>query len=131
VRPLAGARLAISTRVPGPWLVVGATVAWCLLSLRAETATVPYLDDSSIHEQMVRFATLRIQGGHLPLTSWFPYLGLGSPQFLHYQPLGSMLAGAAGLVLGPDAAFHWALYLLMCAWPVSVYASGRLFGLPR
>ena len=35
----------------------------------------------------------RIKEGHLPLTSWFPYLGLGSPQFLHYQSLPSMTPG--------------------------------------
>ena len=47
------------------------------MSLRAVTLAVPYLDDSSVHEQMVRFATAQLAGGHLPLTSWFPYLGLG------------------------------------------------------
>ena len=51
---------------------------------------------------MVRFATAQLRAGHLPLTSWFPYLGLGSPQFLHYQSLPAMLdrrrrpAGRAG-----------------------------------
>jgi len=59
---------------------VGATVVWNLVSLRAETRAVSYLDDSSLHEQMVRFATAQWRGAHLPLTSWFPYLGLGSPQ---------------------------------------------------
>ena len=41
----------------GTWLVVGAAVAWNLLNLRAETLSVSYLNDSSVHEQMVRFAT--------------------------------------------------------------------------
>ena len=62
---------------------------------------MPYLDDSSIHEQMVRFASNRISEGHLPLTSWFPYLGLGSPQYLHYQSLPSMTAGLIGTVRQP------------------------------
>ena len=68
-------------------------IVWGLWELRPELRAVPYLDDSSIHEQMVRFAATRISQGHLPLTSWFPYLGLGSPQFLHYQSLPSMTAG--------------------------------------
>jgi Bacterial membrane protein YfhO len=114
-----------------PWLLVAAAVAWNLASLRAETLSVAYLDDSSLHEQMVRFATAQLRAGHLPLTSWFPYLGLGSPQFLHYQSLPGIVAGAIGLVIGPSAAFRWTLYLLLSLWPVSVYAGARLLGVGR
>jgi hypothetical protein len=114
-----------------PWIVVTLAVAWGLWELRPELRAVPYLDDSSLHEQMVRFATTRIRHGHLPLTSWFPSLGLGSPQFLHYQSLPSMLTGAFGTVVGPDAAFRWSVYLLLALWPLAVYWSGRLFGLGR
>ena len=77
---------------------------------------------------MVRVATAQLQAGHLPLTTWFPYLGLGSPQFLHYQSLPAMLAGVAGLAIGPNAAFRWTLYLLLSLWPLSVYLAARLFG---
>jgi Bacterial membrane protein YfhO len=115
----------------GPWLLVFAVVAWNLVSLRAATLGVAYLDDSSVHEQMVRFATAQLRVGRLPLTSWFPYLGLGSPQFLHYQSLPAMLTGLVGIVTGPDAAFRWSLYLLLSLWPVSVYLGVRLFGLGR
>jgi hypothetical protein len=114
-----------------PWLLVGAAVAWNLVSLRAETLAVAYLDDSSVHEQMVRFATEQFRGGHLLLTSWFPFLGLGSPQFLHYQSLPAMLTGLIGLAIGPDTAFCWTLYVLMSLWPVSVYLCARLFGAGR
>src|SRR5579859_1935470 len=114
-----------------PWTVVAATVAWSLWELRATVASVRYLDDSSVHEQMVRFAAARIAAGHDPLTSWFPYLGLGSPQFMHYQSLPAMLTGLAGAVVGPDTAFRWSLYLLWCLWPVAVYGSARVFGLAR
>jgi hypothetical protein len=110
---------------------VGAAVAWGLISLRAETRAVTYLDDSSVHEQMVRFATQLLRAGHLPLTSWFPFLGEGSPQFLHYQSLPAMLTGAAGLVIGPDAAFRWSMYLLLALWPISVYLGARLIGAGR
>ena len=119
-------------RTPGSaWLLVGAAVAWNLVSLRAVTFGVSYLDDSSVHEQMVRFATQRFRSGHLPLTSWFPFLGLGSPQFLHYQSLPAMLTGLLGLAVGPDAAFRWSLYLLLSLWPLSVYLAARLFGAGR
>ncbi len=113
------------------WVLVAAAVAWNLVTLRAETLAVSYLDDSSVHEQMVRFATAQWRSGHLPLTSWFPYLNLGSPHFLHYQSLGAMLAGLLGLATGPDAAFRWTLYLLVSFWPVSVYLGARWLGSGR
>jgi hypothetical protein len=113
------------------WLVVAAAVAWNLVSLRAETRAVVYLNDSSMHEQMVRFATAQLRAGHLPLTSWFPFLGEGSPHFLHYQSLPAIVAGAWGLLIGPDAAFRWSLYLLLSLWPISVYLSARGFGARR
>ncbi|MFZ1996755.1 MAG: hypothetical protein WAU75_21755, partial [Solirubrobacteraceae bacterium] len=111
-----------------PWLIVAAAVGWNLASLRALTLGVAYLNDSSLHEQMVRFATAQLRVGHLPLTSWFPFLGEGSPHFLHYQSLPAMVTGLAGLAVGPDVAFRWSLYLLLSLWPISVYVSARLFG---
>ncbi len=110
-------------------LLLGGAVLWNLVSLRAETLPVAYLDDSSVHEQMVRFATALWRAGHFPPTSWFPFLGEGSPQLLHYQSLPAILTGAAGVVVGPDVAFRWSLYLLLSLWPVSVYLGGRLLGL--
>ncbi len=80
---------------------------------------------------MVRAAAARIGVGHLPLTSWWPYLGLGSPQFLHYQSLPSMISGVIGTFANPDAVFRWSLYLLLALWPLTVYWSARLFGLSR
>ena len=115
----------------GPWLLVAIALAWGLWELRPELRAVPYLDDSSIHEQMVRFAADRIKNGHLPLTSWFPYLGLGSPQYLHYQSLPSMASGLIGTVINPDTVFRWSMYLLLALWPLAVYWCGRLFGLSR
>ncbi len=112
-------------------VLVAAAGVWNLASLRAQTLAVAYLNDSSLHEQMVRFATAQLQAGHLPLTSWFPYLGLGSPQFLHYQSLPAMIAGVAGIAIGPDAAFRWSGYLLLSLWPVSVYLGARLLGAGR
>ena len=114
-----------------PWLLVAAAVGWNLFSLRALTLGVAYLDDSSLHEQMVRFATAQLRAGHLPLSSWFPFLGEGSPQFLHYQSLPAILTGALGLLTGPDVAFRWSLYLLLSLWPISVYLSARAFGAGR
>ncbi len=115
----------------GPWCIVAIAVVWGLIELRPELRAVPYLDDSSLHQQMVRVAASRIREGHLPLTSWFPYLGLGSPQYLHYQSLPSMASGLIGTVIDPDTVFRWSMYLLLALWPFSVYWGGRLFGLGR
>jgi Bacterial membrane protein YfhO len=114
-----------------PWSIVAAAVGWSLASLRALTLGVTYLNDSSLHEQMVRFATAQLRAGHLPLTSWFPFLGEGSPQFLHYQSLPAIVTGLVGLAVGPDVAFRWSLYLLLSLWPISVYLSARAFGAGR
>ncbi len=126
----AGRPLAVPDRW-GPWSLLILAVAWGCWNLRSELTPVPYLDDSSIHEQMVRFASARIAAGHLPQTSWFPYLGLGSPQFLHYQGLPATLTGLVGNIIGPDTAFRWSLYLLLALWPLTIYWSARLFGLSR
>lgn len=104
---------------------------WNLVQLRATTEAVSYLDDASMHQQMVRAATAALRRGQLPLTQWFPYLNGGSPHFLHYQSGGAILTGAAGLVVGPNVAFRWSLYLLVALWPVAVYASARIWGLSR
>ena len=119
------------TAVWWPWSIVAAAAGWNLVNLRALTLSVPYVNDSSLHEQMVRFATAQLRAGHLPLTSWFPFLGEGSPQFLHYQGLPAILTGLAGLAVGPDAAFRWSLYLLLSLWPISVYLAARAFGAGR
>ncbi len=114
-----------------PWAAVAVTIAWSLWELRATVLAVRYRDDSALHEQMVRSASALLRAGHDPLTSWFPYLGLGSPQFLHYQSTPALLTGLAGLAAGPDTAFRWSLYLLWCLWPAAIYASARVFGLGR
>jgi hypothetical protein len=115
----------------GTWIALAGVVLWGCWKWRAEVNAVSYLDDSSVHEQMARFALHRLRAGHLPQTSWFPFLGLGSPHFLHYQGLPATVAGTLGLATGGDAAFRLTLYLLLALWPLSVYWSARLFDLGR
>jgi hypothetical protein len=114
-----------------PLFAVSAVVAWNLWSFRAATLPVAYLYDAPVHGAMVRFATAAIEAGRLPFTSWFPNVGLGSAQYLHYQSLGSVLTGLAGTVVGAGLAFRLALYLLVALWPFAVYSSARVLGLPR
>jgi hypothetical protein len=122
-------RSALLSKVP--LLAVAVVVAWNLWSLRSATLPVSYLNDAAVHEEMVRFATKTILAGRLPFTSWFPYIGLGSAQYLRYQGLGSVLAGLVGTVFGAGTTFRWSIYLLVSLWPFAIYASARLFGLRR
>ena len=115
-----------------PYLVVVTLVAACnLWSWRAELLPVTYLYDAPVHEKMVQFATSAIERGRLPFTSWFPYVGLGSAQFMHYQSLGAVLTGLVGTLVGAGTAFRWALFALLGLWPLAVYSSSRIFGISR
>ncbi|HXW81391.1 MAG TPA: hypothetical protein VEJ84_17950, partial [Acidimicrobiales bacterium] len=132
--PLVQPRRRPSRQSLWPWAplaLVVVVVGWDLWQLRAAVDPVAYLNDGSVHQQMVRDATRLIDAGRLPFTSWLPYIGLGSAQFLHYQSLGSVLTGLAGTVVGADTAYRWALYLLLALWPLAIYSSARLFGLTR
>jgi hypothetical protein len=109
--------------------VVAAAVAFDLWTLRAERTPVPYENDLSIHTAMVQYAAQRIADGQLPWTGWFPNIGLGSAQFLHYQSLPAVLNGIIAQVISPQSAVSWSTYLLLGTWPLSVYISARLFSL--
>jgi hypothetical protein len=112
-----------------PLVAVGVAVAFDSWILRSETHPVAYPLDASVHTAMVRFAAGRISTGHLPWTSWFPFIALGSPQFLHYQSLAAVLTGVLAQFISPEAAVAWTTYLLLVSWPICVYICGRLFSL--
>jgi hypothetical protein len=110
---------------------IALVILWNMWQLRASTAAVAYLNDSAMHESMVRFANQSLLNFHFPMTQWYPWLNLGSPQFLHYQGLGATLAGALGLIFQPNFVFRWSLYLMLVLWPIVVYKSARIMGLSR
>ena len=110
---------------------IALVILWNMWQLRASTAAVAYLNDSAMHESMVRFANQSLLNFHFPMTQWYPWLNLGSPQFLHYQGLGATLAGALGLIFQPNFVFRWSLYLMLVLWPIAVYKSARIMGLSR
>ncbi len=116
----------------GQWtkVTIAAVIAWNLWWLRSTVTKVAYLNDSTMHESMVRFANQALDSFHLPMTQWYPYLNLGSPQFLHYQGLAATVAGFLGLFFGSNTVFVWSLYLLIVFWPLVIYRSAAVFGLP-
>ena len=114
-----------------PLALVAIAVGFNLYVLRAEILPVLYLNDSSVHLSMVRWAVARMQEGHLPFDGWYPYLGLGSSLFHHYQSLPHILTGTLGLAVGADRAYAGTLYVLLATWPISVYLGARWLGWER
>lgn len=114
-----------------PLLAVVGTCIGSLVVFRAELTQVPYLNDSAVHEEMVRVALADIRAGHFPPATWFPYLNLGSPQFLHYQSLAAMLTALLAWAMGVGRAFTLTTWLLVCCWPLCLYGASRIFGLRR
>src|SRR5690349_22448054 len=76
-----------------PYLMVAAAVGFTAWVLRSELHAVQYANDASVHTSLVQFAAERIRAGHSPFDAWYPYLGLGSPQFLQYQALSHIFTG--------------------------------------
>lgn len=114
-----------------PALLIAAVVGLNAWLFRGDLTDVNFMNDATLHEQMVRFATTSLSRFHFPMTQWYPDLNLGSPQFLHYQGLGALATGFLGLVVGANTAFRIVFYLLMTLWPLVVYFSALTFRLPR
>ena len=118
-------------RTWAPLGIVAIAVGFNLWFLRAEILPVLYPNDASVHLSMVRWALDRIRDGHLPFDGWYPYLGLGSSLFHHYQSLPHTLTAVLALGTGADWAFSIMLYVLLATWPISVYLGARLLGWER
>jgi len=117
-------------RAYAPWILVAFAVAFTAWLLRAELRNVPYPNDASVHAGMTRFAEQNIRAHRSPFDAWYPYLGLGSPQFSEYQSLPHILTGLLSIAFGSNV-FRWAEYLMISTWPITVYAGARLLGLDR
>jgi hypothetical protein len=111
--------------------LVATAVLFNLVVLHAEITQVPNLNDGVLHSTMMRVALHDIDQGKLPLGGWFPYLSLGSAQFLHYQSFPHVIGALMSTIFGTSNVYYWSLYLLLALWPVSVYAGARLLGWDR
>ena len=67
-----------------------------------------------------RFAAQRISSGHNPFDAWYPYFGLGAPQFTQYQTLSHIITGLLSIVFG-GWVFRGTNYLLLCTFPISAW----------
>ena len=115
--PLDKARTGAALRRWAPTGLVATAVIFNLVVLRAETAQVPNLNDGALHMSMMRVALHDIGQGRLPLGAWFPYLSLGSAQFLHYQSFPHVVGALVATIFGTANVYYWSLYLLLALWP--------------
>ena len=122
---------AVRARLRGLHALVAAAVLFNLWSLRYERLSVAYPNDSGMHLQMTTLAGNLLRHGVSPFDHWYPLLSLGSPFFVQYQSFSAAIAGALGIVFGPQATFAWLLYLLLSLWPLCVYWSARLLSWGR
>lgn len=113
------------------WAMVGLAVGFGLYVLASETQPVPNPNDAPLHISMIRWAMQQFQGGHIPLDGWFPYFSMGTAQFHRYQSFPHLVTALPALLIGPDNAYTWSLYLMLALWPLSVYWGGRLMGWGR
>jgi hypothetical protein len=113
-----------------PLLLVAFAVGFSAWMLRAELHVIPYPNDASTHASFMRFAEQRIRAGHSPFDAWYPYLGLGTPEFLQYQSLSHIITAVLSIALG-GWVFRGLSYGLICTWPITVYIGARLMGLNR
>ena len=118
-------------QLTAPWVLVAMPVLFNLRVLAQETSVVQNPNDSALHLSMVQWARLRIDEGHVPLDGWFPWLGLGSANFHHYQTLPHVITAYLSVLFGVGTTFFWSIYLLLALWPVSVYVGVRLLGWDR
>ena len=114
----------------GPLLLVAFAVAFTAWLLRSELYALVYANDNSGHASLAHFAEQRIRSGHNPFDAWYPYFGLGSPQFTQYQSLAHIITGFLSLVFG-GWVFRTSTYFFVSTLPIPVYVGARLLGLNR
>jgi hypothetical protein len=114
-----------------PLLAIVFAVGFNLWTLRGELRPVQNLNDSAHHLAMIGWAQHRIDTGATPLDGWFPYGGLGSPHFHHYQSTPQVITAYISQVFGAERTYVWTMYVLLALWPISVYWGARLLGWGR
>jgi len=122
--PLHSAFLAILVAVP---VVFNAVWLWPEL-----LAGAPTRSDSAFHLLMINGASDALARGQNPLDFWIPQLELGFPQFLYYQHFPHLVVVAVHRLLfgavALETIYHVSRYLLLLAFPLTVYWSMRRLG---
>ncbi len=134
-----GLTLRISLTHPERWataLVLIAAIAFNLIALYPEVSIdAPPLNDSVLHLLNVRRVTDAFTQGQNPTDPWLSQVALGYPLFHHYQHLAYLLPGLIVALskgaLSAQSVLNWTSYVLLSLFPLSLYWSGRRWGLDR
>lgn len=94
-----------------------------LALLRPEIADTAPVNDMAAHKLWVRWAAERIRDGHVPLDGWITNLSFGVPHFHYYQSRPHVIAALIEVVTGVQNMVGWSVYLLLAAFPLSIYAA--------
>ncbi len=91
-----------------------------LLWLPAEVGGATPVNDMGAHRLWVQWALDRMRAGKTPLDGWIPNLSFGVPHFHYYQSRPHVIAAALEYLTGTNVV-GWSVYLLLAAFPLSVY----------
>lgn len=117
------------------YLAVAVAVAFDLVFLLPEVLIrVPRLNDEVLHLIAANQAAGALAAGHDPTDPWLATIGMGYALFRHYQHLPYVVLAVVHLVM-PSAVtmadlLDWTRYLLLAAFPISVYWSMRRLRFP-
>ena len=117
------------------WGFVAVSVAFNAWYLLPEaTVNAAKLNDGVLHTLLLQRMIVAIRAGQDPTDPWFAPVTTGYPVFHYYQHLPYVvpaLIGAAFDNIDAASLLNSTSYLLLCAFPVSVYWSMRRFDFPR
>jgi hypothetical protein len=99
------------------------------------TIAVPSLNDDAAHYSLSQNASRAIDAGKNPVDHWAPDLEFGFPQFAYYQHLPHLFVVGLHRFLFRQVdlltLFNLTRYVLMVAFPITVYWSLRQLGFSR
>jgi hypothetical protein len=99
------------------------------------TVAVPSLNDDAAHYSLILNASRAIDAGQNPVDHWAPDLEIGYPQFAYYQHLPHLFVVALDRLLLRQVElltlFNLTRYVLLLAFPITVYWSLRQFEFSR
>ena len=119
-----------------PLLLTIFAVGFNLVMLFAETRIKADLNDNVFALTLIsRMNKILDDGFNLPLLldHWIPEFNMGFPVFSYYQHIPSLVIVLLHRILPFDliTTFNWFKYLMLSAFPLVIYYSGRKFGLSR
>ena len=115
------------------WAFVAFAAGFNAYYMRTEvTKLIAKVNDGALHEMLLGRTLAALKAHQDPTDAWFAPVTAGYPVFHHYQHLPFLPPAVVAWVfpIGITTVYQWTLYLLLCAFPISVYWSMRRIGFP-